>query len=99
MKITRPPTPQISSKTRVVKFVGKTTVLPAAHIVEIWHSQEVKLSANWQSAGSTYGIKLFVKDNEEAIQAGIKRAEEIVEESLVEKIKQQQELLQSLKRE
>jgi hypothetical protein len=64
--------------------------------VEIWHTQDVKLSQNYQSASASYGVKLIVADDEEAIKAGIKRAELIVEEPLVEKVNQQRELLKGL---
>jgi hypothetical protein len=73
----------------------KLTPLPGQR-VEIWHTQEIKQSANWQSASASYGCKIIVADNDKSITEGIKRAEEIVEGALVEKASQQKELLRKL---
>ena len=92
MKLKRKDTGAFSeSRSKLTKV--KTTTSKQA---EIWHSQEIKVSANYQSASSTYGVKLIVDDSEDAIRKGIKRAEGLVEAPLVEKVQQQRELLANL---
>ena len=92
MKLNKKPTSQSLSKDTKI-FRPQTA---AGRTVEIWHTQEIKLSQNYQSASASYGVKLVVDDNPEAIRKGIKRAEEIVETPLVDKTGQQREMLNSL---
>ena len=74
-----------------------TTQRPAGYgYVELYHSQDVKLSRNYQSASCTYGVKLIVEDNKKAITEGIKRAEHLVETPLCQKVNEQNEMLNEL---
>lgn len=74
----------------------KTTAAKAGETVELWHSQSVKLSKNYQSADASYGVKITVANDDESIKAGIARAEKIVEAPLTSKVQEQNELLNSL---
>ncbi len=88
---------KIKSKEEIASERNRATKLTKmGKVVSIHHSQSIKLSANWQSAGCTYGVTVEVEDDDEAIQAGIARAEELVESPLVAKIEQQKELLANL---
>lgn len=79
-----------------------TTIKPAptkeAGVVEIYHSQDAKQSLDWQSAGSSYGVKITCHDNPADIAAAIDRAERIVEKRLLVKIEEQRGLLEKLSR-
>lgn len=82
-------------KIQKLKGTVKAT-LKACHDVEITHSGSVRLSKNYQSAETSYGIKLHVEDTPEAIKKGQKRAENLVEQALVKKVKEYSTLLDSL---
>jgi hypothetical protein len=56
----------------------------------------VRQSSNYQSAEATYGIEIPCDNNPKAIKAAQKQAEEFVENALVKKLKQQQQLLAGL---
>ncbi len=79
--------------TRSVNNVVKPT---GFGYVEIYHSQDVKLSRNYQSAGCTYGVKLIVEDTKKSIKEGIARAEALVETPLCQKVQEQHEMLGTL---
>lgn len=77
---------------------GTTTVTKTSEgMVELFHSQGIKQSANYQSADVTYGVKMQVPDNDKAIKAGLRRAESIVEDALVLKVREQRKVLSALK--
>ena len=74
-----------------------TTVTPAGFgFVKIMHTQGVKQSLSFQTADCGYSVELYVHDNPKAISAGIKRAEDIVENALGEKLPDVCMLLESL---
>jgi len=64
--------------------------------IKISHGQTVKQSANYQSADASYSVELIVDDSPSTIKAGIKRAEEIVEEAMAHKVTQQRKFLLQL---
>jgi hypothetical protein len=95
-KIKRKPTAEDKGYIDHVKSqVSKVTPLKGG-VVELYHSQEVKLSHSYQSASSVYGVKLIVEDNKLAIKKGIRRAERIVEAPLVMKVREQHKMLREL---
>ena len=98
MKIKRKiasPTVESSQKTTVRKAVSINTYSPENY-VEIFHSQDVKLSQNYQSAGCSYGVRITVRNSDVNIQSGIERAVKIVEHHLSAKVVEQKELLNTL---
>lgn len=64
--------------------------------VEVWHSQSIKQSHNYQSADVTYGVKFTVGNNKSDIDAAVKNAESVVEDALATKVVEQRKLLAAL---
>lgn len=73
----------------------KPTIAPLG-LVEVYHSQDVKQSGNYQSAGCTYGVKIICRDTPKDITAAITRAETIVETALISKLEDHKKLLTQL---
>lgn len=90
------PTPK--HNTAHVALVAKSSALThtADDRVKIIHSQTVRQSANYQSTECVFGVEIMVDNNERAIQAGLDRAEELVENRLVAKIGTHRKLLTKL---
>lgn len=78
----------VAKETKVKELTGET--------VEIWHTQSIKQSIAYQSADCSYGVRLVVPNDKEAIREGITRAEKIVEKPMETKVGEQQELLKHL---
>lgn len=83
---------QQNTESKIIR--GET--LSCRPTVELWHSQTIKQSANYQSADCTCGIKLTVDDNEKSIKQGFARAERLVEEQMSPKIQEQIQVLNEL---
>ena len=105
MKITnKKPTALNKAKKRdseefITAAKSKSTVLGKPDMlgfVELSHTQEVKLSRNYQSAGASYSVRLVVRDTPDEIKKGVKRAEAIVEGPLADKVEEQHNLLNQL---
>ena len=64
--------------------------------IEIYHSQEYKLSVNYQTSGAHYGVKLICEDDNVSINETIRRAQNIVEPPLKQKVVEQRKFLDSL---
>lgn len=80
--------------------IAKTTKVSKEQqgTAKVWHQQTVKQSRDYQSAELVYGVELTCMDSPEDIKATIARAEQIVEEPMVSKFKEQQSLLRNLSR-
>ena len=97
MKVKKLKLTETSDKTSTTQLVRKSQDPRAAlPMVEIRHDQSVKLSINYNSAETRFGVTLTVPDTEKDIQKGKSRAVIIVESALVPKVKEQRELLRSL---
>lgn len=85
-------------KIRKKKSLGKgsTTVRAVDGVIEITHSQSIKQSLNYQSADVSYGVRLRVEDNDKVVKKAVERAEELVEDNLVQKFKEQQDMLRAI---
>ena len=62
-------------------------------MVKISHTQGVKQSANYQTGDVSFSVELYVLDEPAAIQKGLRRAENIVEDALGSKLEQMNELI------
>ena len=64
--------------------------------VKIHVGESIKQSLNYQSAEANYGIEIEVDNTDNAIELGFKRAEELIEERLTVKYREQRTLLEGL---
>jgi hypothetical protein len=77
----------VKPKLSVVRSGGKATIT---------HFQSIKQSANYQTAECTYGVTVEVVDTDRDIVAGQHRLEQLVEDMLTSKFREQRKLLQSI---
>lgn len=74
-------------KKAAVKAVKSTEVAKVGEVTEIRHTQAMRVSYDYSSAECSYGVTLKVNEaNPASVAAGIKRAEELVEAPLVDKV-------------
>ena len=82
------------------KLVSKQTlVLPSLEVtntVRLFHQQAVRQSTHYQSGEVIYGAEMHVANNPKAISAGLKALEDLVENSLGDKLPQMNALLKGL---
>jgi len=65
-------------------------------MVKISHTQGVKQSRQYQTGDVSFSIELYVQDSPKTIEAGLKRAANIVENALAPKLEQMGELVDAL---
>lgn len=66
--------------------------------LRLTHGQTIKMSRNYQTVEVTQQVTLECDDSPAALAKTQQRAEEMVEEVLARKVKQQEELLEALGR-
>jgi hypothetical protein len=74
-----------------------TSVTPLGlGLVQIWHTQSIKQNLNYQSADASYGISIICRDSLKEIKQTLLRSEQFVEDALIKKVKEHQQVLQDL---